>query len=270
MKLEQYFNFQAKSLFSDSTAKNDVLRDIAASAHRADALKQVDAELLYRKLQERESVGSTGFGDGIAIPHCTIDEIDSFVIGALIVKEGAEFRSLDGEKVRLFIYIIAPTRHRNEHIRILSEISKVLRIPGNVKKLLEQEALKSFFSTLSELGTWDAGEELPREYAQINVHIQQAKAFDRILEVFTEIEESSVSVLEAGNIRKYLYALPLFSYFMNEEEKGFHRLIIAVVNTVYVNETVRKIQRICEDLDCCSKVLVTTQSLSYYSGSIDI
>ncbi|MDZ7795848.1 MAG: hypothetical protein U5N56_01880 [Candidatus Marinimicrobia bacterium] len=150
------------------------------------------------------------------------------------------------------------------------EISKVLRIPGNVNKLLGQEDLKSFFTSLSNLGTWDAGEELPREYAQINVHIQQAKAFDRILEVFTEIEECSVSVLEANNVSKYLYALPLFSYFMNEEEKGFHRLIIAVVNTVYINETVRKIRRICEDLDCCSKVLVTTQSLSYYSGGIDI
>ncbi|MDZ7822012.1 MAG: PTS sugar transporter subunit IIA [Candidatus Marinimicrobia bacterium] len=256
--------------FTDARGKDDILKAIAASAAEADALKGTDPGRLFKRLKERESVGSTGFGGGIAIPHCTLDNIDSFVIGALIAKDGAEFKSLDGEKVRLFIYIIAPARHRNEHIRILSEISKVLRIPANVRKLLEQEDPKAFFKTLKDLGSWEEDEELPHEFTQVNIHTQDSRSFDRILELFTEIKECNVSILEANNVSQYLYALPLFSHFMNEDRKGFHRMIIAVINTVYINETVRKIRNICEELNTTSKVLVTTQALSYYSGGIDI
>ncbi len=270
MKLEHYFNLEAKALHTDARTKPDVLMDIAKTAVATKTLKNIDPEHLYKKLMEREAIGSTGFGDGIAIPHCTLDNIDHFVIGVLISKEGIDFKALDGKSVKLFMYIIAPTKRRNEHIRILSEISKVIRIVSNVTALLEQRSVKTFFDTFTQFGTWDISGELPQKYAQITVHIQDAGAFDKILELFTEIEDSNISILEGNNVSKYLYALPLFSHFMNEQEKGFHRIIIAVINTVYINESIRKINTITKKLNCSSKVLITTHALSYYNGGIDI
>ncbi|MEA3391559.1 MAG: PTS sugar transporter subunit IIA [Candidatus Marinimicrobia bacterium] len=270
MKLKPYFNLNAKALQSEAGSKADVLKEIAKSAIASETLKNVDPEHLYKKLREREAIGSTGFGDSIAIPHCTLDNIDSFVIGAITSKNGVDFKSLDGQSVKIFMYIIAPTKQRNEHIHILSEISKVLRIPSNIDTLLKQNSVKSFFDTFCDLGSWDVGEELPQEYAQMTVHIQDAKAFEKILEIYTEVEDCHISVLEGNNASKFLYALPLFSLFMNEERKGFHRLIVAVVNTVYINDSIRKINAICTELDCKSKVLITTHSLSYYNGGIDI
>jgi nitrogen PTS system EIIA component len=270
MKLTPYFNLKAGKLLSEARNKDEMLNDIVASALQNENLCKIDAKLLFNKLKERESIGSTGFGGGIAIPHCTLDNIDSFVIGAMIAPDGANFSAIDGEPVKLFIYIVAPSKRRNEHIRILSEISKVLREPANVQQLLAVKDTKSFFNTFSQLGNWDSSEDLPEQYAQITVHIQDANAFNGILEIFSERKACYMSIIEANNAGKYLYALPLFSHFMNEEQKGFHRLILAVINTVYINETVRKIQTFCEENKCANRVLVTTQSLNYYNGSIDI
>ncbi|MBN2780788.1 MAG: PTS sugar transporter subunit IIA [Candidatus Marinimicrobia bacterium] len=270
MKLENYFNLNASVLHTDAGSKQDLLMEIARTARSSETLKHLDQEHLYKKLLEREKIGSTGFGDHIAIPHCTLDNINDFVVGVLISREGIDFNAIDGKPVKLFMYIIAPSKKRNEHIRILSEISKILRIPSYVEALLAQKSVSAFFKKFSDLGTWEISDELPRDYSQITVHIQDAEAFNGILEIFTEIQDCHVSVVEANNAGKYLYAMPLFSQFMNEEQKGFHRIILAVVNTVYINDTIRKVQTLSENLLCGGKVMVTTHSLNYYNGSIDI
>ncbi len=270
MNLEQYFNLKSGALKTSASGKDDILHAIAESAVKSDVLKDIDPNRLFKALKERESVGSTGFGDGIAIPHCTLKDIDSFVIGAFISDKGIEYNALDGKPVNLFIYIIAPAHKRNEHIRILSDIAKVLKVPAQMEKLLKQTSLKDFFSLFSQFGQWDTLEELPKEYSQLTIHIQDARAFDQILELFAEIKDVHVSILDGNNVGKYLYALPLFSHFMNEEHKGFHRLIIAVVNTVYVNETLRKVGTLIKEMKCESKVLVTSHPLNFFYGGIDI
>ena len=270
MKLEHYFNVKATKLQASATNKQDLLMEIATEAKKSETLKHVETEQLFKKLSEREAIGSTGFSDGIAIPHCSLDSINDFVIGILISKDGIDFQSADGKPTKLFMYIIAPTKQRNKHIRILSELSKVLRVQSNVDNLLSQASVQDFFKTFCEYGTWDVNKDLPKDYSQITVHIQDSEAFENILELFTEIQDCHVSVIEAHSAGKYLYSLPLFSQFMNENNKGFHRVIIAVLNTVYVNNSIRKINDITEKLKDESKVMITSHALSYYSGSINI
>jgi mannitol/fructose-specific phosphotransferase system IIA component (Ntr-type) len=151
MELERYFNLNAKALFTEAKTKSDLLMEIARSATSSTpALEKFDPVRLHKKLMERESIGSTGFGDEIAIPHCSLDDIDTFVVGVVISKEGIDFKAMDGKPVKLFMYIIGPRKKRNEHIRILSEISKVLRIPANISALLEEKVLNlSLISFLS-------------------------------------------------------------------------------------------------------------------------
>ena len=270
MKLEHYFNVKATKLQTSATNKQELLMEIAKEAKMSETLKHVETDQLFKKLSEREAIGSTGFSNGIAIPHCSLDTITDFVIGILISNDGIDFQSADGKPTKLFMYIIAPTKQRNKHIRILSEISKVLRVPSQVENLLSQNSVQNFFKTFCEYGTWDVSKELPKNYSQITVHIQESEAFENILEIFTEIQNCHVSVIEAHNAGKYLYSLPLFSQFMNESNKGFHRVIIAVMNTVYVNNSIRAINEVTEKLKDESKVMITTHALSYYSGSINI
>lgn len=270
MKLENYFNENAVKLHASSTNKDALLKEIAETAKSSSVLKHIDTEHLYKKLLEREAIGSTGFSDGIAIPHCSLDNIDDFVVGVLISKEGIDFQAADGKPTKLFMYIIAPRKQRNKHIRILAELSKVLRVSSNVDTLLKQTNVKDFFNKLSEFGKWDIDKELSQDFSQITVHVQDHSAFESILELFTEIQNCHISIIEAHNASKYLYSMPLFSQFISDDSKGYHRIIIAVLNTVYVNTSIRKINELTEKAKNESKVMVTTHALNYYSGSINI
>jgi PTS system nitrogen regulatory IIA component len=270
MNLEKYFNMQAKTMMTDAKDKDEVLNAIATSAKATKALKKVSLRQLQKKLKDRESIGSTGFGDGIAIPHCSFKEIDTFVIGVLRSEEGIEFNAIDGKPVKLLIYIIAPSDKRNEHIRILSEIAKVLKEPDNLNALLKHHDLNEFFKDLSRLGQWDNNEETPQEFSQLTIHIQDSRVFNQILELFAEVKGVYISVIDGNNVGKYLYAIPLFSHFLNEEHKGFHRLILGVVNTTYVNDILRKIIAIINKYNCESKVMITSHSLNFFYGGIDI
>lgn len=270
MNLEKYYNLQAKTMITDARDKEEALKAVATSAKASKVLRKVSLKQLQKKLKERESVGSTGFGDGIAIPHCSLKEIDTFVIGVIRSEEGIEFNAIDGKPVKLIIYIIAPSNKRNEHIRILSEIAKVLKEPEQLDALLKYDDVNGFFKALSRFGQWDDNEELPEEFSQLTIHIQDSRVFNQILELFAEVKGSYVSVIDGNNVGKYLYALPLFSHFMNEEHKGFHRLIIAVVNTTYVNDIIRRITVIINKYQCSSKVMITSHLLNYFFGGIDI
>ena len=192
------------------------------------------------------------------------------MIGALRSEDGIEFNAIDGKPVKLLIYIIAPSEKRNEHIRILSEIAKVLKDPEKLSTLMKYEDTHGFFKALSEFGQWNDSDELHQEFSQLTIHIQDSRVFNLILELFAEVKDAHVSVIEGNNVGKYLYALPLFSHFLNEEHKGFHRLVLAVDNTSYVNDIIRKITEIINKHNCSSKVMLTSHLLNYFYGGIDI
>lgn len=270
MNIKKYFNLHTKALKTALTTKDDLLREIAETAVKSASLKDVNPKDLYKQLKAREAVGSTGFGDEIAIPHCTMNNIDDFVIGALISNEGIDFNALDGKPVKLFVYIIAPSKKRNEHIRILSELAKVLKTPSNVNTLIKQDDVKTFFNQLSEFSNLENTDDLPQEYSQVSIHIQDSKVFDSVLELLAEVKDAHITVIEGSNVGKYLYSLPLFSHFMNDEHRGFHRIIIAVLNTVYVNDSLRKIKTIIKDQNCESKVMITSHPLNFFFGALDI
>ena len=77
--------------------KDDVLIEIAQFIKKSPVLENLSTEKLITALRERESLGSTGFGDGIAIPHCKLDEIDDFAAAIMISKKGVDFDSIDGK-----------------------------------------------------------------------------------------------------------------------------------------------------------------------------
>ena len=88
------------------------------------------------------------------------------------------------------------------------------------------------------------------------------------MNLFTEIQGCFVSVVEAENARKYLYSMPLFSYLWTEEKKGFNRIIFAIVNNAFANDTLRQINLIIDSLGKDAGVLILSQEISYLNGSI--
>jgi len=256
---------------SDAADKVAVLREIAGLAKESPVLSQVDENAIYEALSSREEIHSTGFGHGIAIPHCAFDKIESFIVGILVHARGVAFDSLDGKPTHIFAFIIGPMSKRNEHIRLLSEISRVLHDEDTVKQLLAAggpaAVRERFLQPVA--GQPDRKGQTETDRSLFHVAIQDEEKFDDILQVFSEMDECSVSVVEANDVTQYLHALPLFAGFLSDKRKGYHRIIIATVRKSLANEALRQITMVTGDLDAASGVMVAMQELSFCSGSLN-
>ena len=85
-----------------------------------------DAGTVRRDLRERESVMSTGVGNGVAIPHAYTDGVDRLVVAFYRTERPVEFAALDGRPVDLFFVILGPKQSRREHIKFLAKVSRLL------------------------------------------------------------------------------------------------------------------------------------------------
>jgi PTS system nitrogen regulatory IIA component len=109
------------------TGKNDVLAELAEALIAANpALKRDE---VIRVLLERERLGSTGIGDGIAIPHGKLKNLENQLIAFGLSRKGVDFDAMDGKPARLFFLLIAPEEAVGIHLKTLARISKLLKVP---------------------------------------------------------------------------------------------------------------------------------------------
>ena len=93
------------------------------------------SSLIIEKLNERERLGSTSVGNGIAIPHTKVDGIKETQVIFLKLKSGVDFSAPDGKKIDLIFSIIAPENSESDHLLILSSISNFIRKKEKVERL---------------------------------------------------------------------------------------------------------------------------------------
>jgi len=104
--------------------KSDALRLLASLLAPAVGSDKQTIELL---LTERERLQSTGIGDGVAIPHTSVETAPGQAAALLLCPKGVGFEAIDGEKVHIIFGVIGPKRATGEHLRILARISRLLR-----------------------------------------------------------------------------------------------------------------------------------------------
>lgn len=108
-----------------------------------------DAEGLFRKLWEREQLGSTGIGAGVAIPHCKADKLERVVLAIGLAKGGVEFGAVDAQPVKLFFCIISPESAPAAHLQCLAAISRWVKADRHVERILELEDPREIYALLS-------------------------------------------------------------------------------------------------------------------------
>jgi len=229
----------------------------------------VSEEKILAGLKEREKLGSTGFGKGIAIPHCRVESVTDFVVGLITVPERVDFDSVDGEEVRLIVFIVAPEGQSEKHIKLLSTISQTLLISGVVKEILAAKNAEIAVESFLRHTRADISTEGGTEKVMFHILIQDEDLFRQIIQVLAGIESSSVVVIDTTNTRTYLAKVPLFAGFWRDEPKGFSRLIVMIVDKKLTNETLRRIESVTGNLNERSGVMVTVQQLSYAAGSLN-
>jgi mannitol/fructose-specific phosphotransferase system IIA component (Ntr-type) len=92
---------------------------------------------LHAKLLERERLGSTAIGKGIAIPHCKLSRLERSVVAVGIAPQGVAAEAPDHDPVRLFFLVVSPEGSPAEHLQCLAAISRWIKEDGNLDRLRE-------------------------------------------------------------------------------------------------------------------------------------
>ena len=147
MHLREFFSEDAINLHLTSTTKDDVLKELV------DLLKLDDKseQTLVKMLKRRETLGSTGIGQNIAIPHCR-----SLVVNRLRVAfgrklEGVDFGAIDGKPVHYFFLIVAPPLEvSNQYLPVLGKIAQFAKEPDVPDRLAKLKGPGEFLKLLEE------------------------------------------------------------------------------------------------------------------------
>lgn len=117
----------------------EVLSEMAGALEKAGIVR--DGEDVARRLIERERIGSTGLGNGLAIPHCKLHELDDVVLAVGVSRAGIDFHAADGVPVTLVFLVVSPADAPGLHLQALARISRITRMPGVADSLrLERSA----------------------------------------------------------------------------------------------------------------------------------
>ncbi|MCK5116843.1 MAG: PTS sugar transporter subunit IIA [Candidatus Aegiribacteria sp.] len=270
MNLRDAFDSKLITYSPDISDKEEVLRRIADMAVSSGRISDITSDALYRALSERESMGSTGFGNGMAIPHCRIPDLDDFLVGMLISENGIDFDSIDGEKTQIFPFIIGPDSKPKEYLKLLSGISQILRDSSFRKEILSLRSPEEIIELIKAHTLPEDGSPPKRPgMKMLHVFIQNEDLFDDLLQVFAGSESTSALILETHESTDYMMKIPLFAGFWNADVRHFNRMIVAVVRDELVNATIRNIEYICGKISERDDIMITVTDLHNVLGSLD-
>ena len=118
-----------------AATKEAALRELAGVA--ATICGRFTEEALFNILLEREAVGSTGLGNGVAIPHGKIEGLDEIVLCFGRSKAGIDFDAIDNRPAHLFVLLLSPASKAGEYLRTLAMVSKILKQPSKRQRLFD-------------------------------------------------------------------------------------------------------------------------------------
>jgi PTS system nitrogen regulatory IIA component len=128
--------------------KEEVLAELAALLTGAD--KTGERDEMVNVLMARERLGSTGIGDGIAIPHGKMRSLDNLIIAIGRSSKGIDFNAMDGKPVHLFFLLMAPENSAGQHLKVLARISRLLKDSVLRRMLMEARSAAELFQLLME------------------------------------------------------------------------------------------------------------------------
>ena len=132
----------------EAKQKRDVLEEMVNDiVSRSDGL---DKDILLEVLLEREKLGSTGIGNGIAIPHGKLKNLSNMIVSFGRSLEGVDFQSLDNKPAYMFFVILAPEDSTASHLKILARISRLLKDPSFRRNLMKASNRDDIYKTIAE------------------------------------------------------------------------------------------------------------------------
>ena len=131
-----------------ATGKPEALQELASSL--AALHPTIDASRLMQVLLDREALGSTAIGEGIAIPHGKLAGVTNVVAAFGRSTKGLDFDSLDGGPTRLFFLLVAPEDSAGAHLKALARVSRLLKDKAFRDRLVQGGTREQLFAVIKE------------------------------------------------------------------------------------------------------------------------
>ena len=148
MKIRDLLSPVSIELNGQPGTKDQVIRAMVDLMVKSGKIKDADT---YRKgVFAREEEGTTGIGEGIAIPHCKSDAVSAPGLAAMVIPKGTDFDSLDEEPVDLIFLIAAPNTKENVHLDVLSKLSTLLMDEDFTKALRNAKSVDEFLAIIDK------------------------------------------------------------------------------------------------------------------------
>lgn len=130
--------------------KEAAIRAMVASLRTSGSIQAADEEGIVAAILKREELGSTGIGNGVAVPHTKHASVDKLVATVALSPEGVDFSSLDGEPVFILFLLVSPPDRPGDHLRGLENISRHLRNQNFCRFLRQSKSREAILDLLRE------------------------------------------------------------------------------------------------------------------------
>ncbi len=149
MNLTNLFNEQL-IFFVESEKKENTIKEIVRDLKKMKIIKKEDK--ILKKIFEREQLGSTGIGKGIAIPHCKVKDIKKSIVAIGISRKGVDFNSNDHNLTHLIVLVISPIDKPTQHLQILASAAHLAKkVFPIINKLINLKTKTEVYKFLREL-----------------------------------------------------------------------------------------------------------------------
>ncbi len=273
VELREIIDARACTVALSATGKEQCVRELAELISAG--LEGVTPDELHRALVEREEAGSTGFEDGVAMPHARLPQVSQFVFGIAVSKRGIDYDSVDGRRTRLFFVLVGPDEDPQQYLQLLAQISRTglsRRLHEELLTAPTRQQLADAFAAHLEpavaraaAGSSRIGDRL------LFVVVYEQRYFDDIVTLFLERGIRGAAVFDTKGIRGHLTSVPIFGDFLNflGEKSDMSRTIMAVVPAGEFDRLIAGIEEITGNLDSHADAAILAIDLAFSKGSLE-
>jgi len=260
-----------RSKLSAST-KVDALRVMAELIARNSSASMTTVDSLLQGMIEREELGSTGVGDGVAIPHCRLEGMKDFALALTVCDRGVPWNSIDRRSVHIICAIAGPLDSTDEHLRLLAGTARVL---SNGKARYELINSKTEFAMreafLYHLSPVTAAHSRISRKKLLLMVLQEEKTYNEIMELFLEMGIEGAVTVNSDMMGPMLSNVPIFAGFMDVlgRSRPEPRLLLTLIPEEEVGATVSAIEDITGDLETHRGACIIVLDTHSIRGSLE-
>ena len=149
MQLAEFIRSEAVFFRFEAGDKEAILDTMVSAGCAAEGIACLDE--IRQAVFDREADRSTGIGRGLAVPHCRSNDVEDFHVSVAVLKEGVDWGALDGRPVSFIFLVIGPGNKPEAYLQLLSQISRLIRLPDATKRLLAATTPDEVINVIREL-----------------------------------------------------------------------------------------------------------------------